>query len=234
MKLCKTVILGLALSLAPLGLAQAADQPNPDPWEGFNRAMYRFNDTLDRYALKPIAKGYRAVVPDPVERGVSNVFGNLGDVGTLVNNVLQLKLHNAASDLARITMNSTFGLAGIFDLATPLGLEKHDEDFGQTLGYWGVPSGNYLVLPFFGPSDVRDGIGLIPDGYIDPVWNIDDIPTRNSLYGLRVIDKRASLLKVENIISGDRYLFIRDAYLQRRQYLINDGHVDTKFDDNDF
>ncbi|MFC6668884.1 VacJ family lipoprotein [Marinobacterium aestuariivivens] len=216
------------------GCGAGANRAEPRPWEGFNRAVFQFNDTIDRYALKPAAQGYRFVMPDLAEQGVSNFFDNLGDLGVLANNLLQLKLHDAASDTARITMNTIFGLGGVFDLATPFGLEKHNEDFGQTLGYWGVASGNYLVLPLFGPSTVRDGIGLIPDSYLDPVGEVDHIPTRNSLYGLRLVDTRAGLLKAEEIISGDRYLFIRDAYLQRREYLINDGRVDSQFDADDF
>ncbi len=235
MKICTSAILSAALIWAPLVVAaEEAEQATPDPWQGFNRAIYEFNDVLDRYALKPAAQGYRAVTPDLVEQGVSNFFGNLADVRTLVNNGLQLKVHEAASDVARITLNSTFGLAGVLDLATPLGLEKHNEDFGQTLGHWGVPSGNYLVLPLLGPSSVRDGIALVPDSYLDMVAEIDHVPTRNSLYALQLIDTRAGLLTSEGVISGDRYLFIRDAYLQRREYLVNDGRIDSKFDATDF
>jgi phospholipid-binding lipoprotein MlaA len=231
---CKVAILSVALVWAPLLVADDGERRTQDPWEGFNRSMYEFNEVLDRYALKPLAQGYQHVTPDLMERGVSNFFGNLADVRTLVNNALQLKGHDAASDVARITLNSTFGLAGVLDLATPLGLEKHNEDFGQTLGYWGVPSGNYLVLPLFGPSTLRDGLALVPDSYVDPVGDVAHVPTRNSLYGLRLIDTRAGLLKSEGIISGDRYLFIRDAYLQRREYQVKDGQIDGTFDAQDF
>jgi phospholipid-binding lipoprotein MlaA len=234
MKSCKVAILSVALIGAPVVAAEQGKGGSADPWEGFNRTVFEFNDVLDRYALKPVAQGYQYVTPDLVERGVSNFFGNLGDVRTLVNNALQLKLHDAASDVARVTLNSTFGLAGVLDLATPLGLEKHNEDFGQTLGYWGVPSGNYLVLPLFGPSTVRDGVALVPDSYLDPVGEVEDVPTRNSLYAMRLIDTRAELLKSEGLISGDRYLFIRDAYLQRREYQVNDGQINAPFDAQDF
>lgn len=234
MKTGKVAILTAALCWASPLLADDGERRTQDPWEGFNRSMYAFNDVLDRYALKPLAQGYQYAAPDLVQRGVSNFFGNLADVRTLVNNALQLKGHDTASDVARITLNSTFGLVGVLDLATPLGLEKHNEDFGQTLGYWGVPSGNYLVLPLFGPSTLRDGLALVPDSYVDPVGEVGHVPTRNSLYGLRLIDTRAGLLKSEGIISGDRYLFIRDAYLQRREYQVNDGRIDSTFDAQDF
>lgn len=234
LKLCGCAALSMVLFSSPIS-ARADDTPvDPDPWEGFNRAMFQFNDYLDRYALKPAAQGYRFVMPDLAERGVSNFFDNLQDVRTLANNVMQFKFHDAASDTARITMNTFFGLGGVFDVATPFGLERHDEDFGQTLGYWGVPAGNYLVLPFFGPSTVRDGVGLVPDMYLDPVGDVDHVPTRNTLYGVRLVDTRAELLKAEGLISGDRYLFIRDAYLQRREYLVNDGRIDSEFDADDF
>ncbi|GGO81141.1 hypothetical protein GCM10011348_19510 [Marinobacterium nitratireducens] len=234
LKLCSSAALGAVLLSASLSVAADEVPSDPDPWEGFNRAMFQFNDYLDRYALKPAAQGYRYVTPDLVERGVSNFFDNLQDVRTLANNLLQFKLHDAASDTARITMNTFFGLGGVVDIATPFGLAKHDEDFGQTLGYWGVPAGNYLVLPFFGPSTLRDGIALVPDSYLDPVGEVDHVPTRNSLYGARVLDTRAGLLKAEALVSGDRYLFIRDAYLQRREYMVNDGRIDNEFDADDF
>jgi phospholipid-binding lipoprotein MlaA len=234
MRSSKVAILSAALVCAPVVAAEQGEGASADPWEGFNRTVFEFNDVLDRYALKPASQGYQYVTPDLIERGVSNFFGNLGDVRTLVNNALQLKLHDTASDVARITLNSTFGLAGVLDLATPLGLEKHHEDFGQTLGYWGVPSGNYLVLPLFGPSSVRDGVALVPDSYIDPVGEVEHVPTRNSLYGLRLVDTRAELLKSEGLITGDRYLFIRDAYLQRREYQVNDGQINAPFDAEDF
>lgn len=222
--------MALALSLP----VQAANEKNNDPWQGFNRAVFSFNEGVDKYALKPLAQGYHYVMPDIAEAGVNNFFENIADVRTLVNNLLQGKVRDAMLDLSRVTFNSTFGLAGLIDVATPMGIEKHNEDFGQTLGYWGLGSGPYLVLPLLGPSSVRDGVGLVPDMMMDPVGQVDDIPTRNSLYGLRMINARVQLLRAEEIISGDKYLFVRDAYLQRRQYMVNDGKVTVHYDDSDF
>lgn len=213
--------------------ALAEEQSEADPWEGFNRAMFRFNDTLDRYALKPVAQGYKVIMPNLIETGVSNFFGNLSDVGSMLNNLLQLKGHAAGQDLGRVVFNSTIGLGGIIDVATPMGLPEHNEDFGQTLGYWGMETGPYLVLPLLGPSSVRDGIGLIPDSMVDPVGEVDSIRTRNQLYGLRIIDTRAGLLAAEQLLTGDRYTAMRDAYLQRREFLVNDGKV-ASFDQDQF
>jgi phospholipid-binding lipoprotein MlaA len=204
-----------------------------DPWEGFNRAMFSFNDGLDTYALKPVSQGYKAIMPDIAETGVSNFFGNLSDVGTLLNNLLQGKFSNATQDFARIAFNSTFGLAGLIDVATPMGIEKHDEDFGQTFGYWGVESGPYLVLPFFGPTTVRDGIGRVPDYLVDPVRQLDDNGARNAMYATRIINDRAELLEAEKLISGDKYTFIRDAYLQKRAFSIVDGDGEN-YDESNF
>lgn len=210
-----------------------AQENDVDPWEGFNRAMFSFNDTLDTIALKPLTKGYKAIMPDAAEKGVSNFFDNLADVGTMINNLLQGKFENAVNDLARVSFNSTFGLAGVIDVATPMGIEKNNEDFGQTLGHWGVESGPYLVLPFFGPSSVRDGIGKIPDSMVDPVAHLDDTGARNALYLTRVIDTRSRLLDAEKLISGDKYTFIRDAYLQKREFDVLDGNLEN-YDDSNF
>ncbi|MBR9827361.1 MAG: VacJ family lipoprotein [Oceanospirillales bacterium] len=217
--------LGLVLLAAPV-MAESEQ----DPWEGFNRSMFTFNENVDRYAVKPFARGYRYVTPDLAEQGVSNVFDNIGDVGNLLNNLLQLKFEAAGKSFARLTFNTTFGLAGLVDVATPMGIEVHNEDFGQTLGFWGVGSGPYLVLPFFGPSTVRDGVSMPVDWVADPVGYAGHVPTRNSLYGLRLADTRSRLLKAEQIVSGDKYSFLRDAYLQRREYQINDGAVEVKYD----
>jgi phospholipid-binding lipoprotein MlaA len=201
-----------------------------DPWEGFNRSMFSFNETLDRYAVKPLAQGYRYVTPDIAEKGVSNFFDNIGDIGNLFNNLLQFKFEAAGKTFARLAFNTTIGLGGLIDVASPMGIEAYEEDFGQTLGYWGAGSGPYLVLPFFGPSTLRDGLALPVDWAVDPVSEVDHVPTRNSLSGLRLVDTRSRLLKAEQIISGDKYGFIRDAYLQRREYQINDGTVDVNYD----
>ena len=222
---------GIVLTLS--ASAVQAQQEN-DPWEGFNRAMFSFNDGLDRAVIKPVTQGYRYVTPEIAQTGVNNFFENLRDVRTLFNNLLQGKVHNALEDFSRITFNTTFGLGGLIDVATPMGIAKNDEDFGQTLGYWGVSSGPYVVLPLFGPSTVRDTVGMVPDWHLDPVNYVDDRAARNSLRALRIIDTRSQLMDAERIISGDRYIFIRDAYLQRREYLINDGVMDVRYDESDF
>lgn len=203
-----------------------------DPWQGFNRAIFSFNEGLDRYAVKPVTLGYKAVTPDLVETGVSNFFDNLADLGNLFNNLLQGKLEPAGQDFARIAFNSTFGLAGVLDVATPMGIDKHNEDFGQTLGYWGMGSGPYLVLPFFGPSNLRDTAGLAVDISTSPVGKLEDDSARYLLMALQVVDTRSRLLDAEKLITGDRYNFMRDAYLQRREFLINDGVVENYSDEN--
>lgn len=223
------VVFGAVVASSPL-LAQSNSEP--DPWEGFNRTMFSFNEGLDRYALKPVTLGYKAVTPDLVETGVSNFFDNLSDFGTLLNNLLQGKFEPAGQDFARITFNSTFGLAGVLDVATPMGIPQHDEDFGQTLGYWGMGSGPYVVLPFFGPSSVRDTAGLAVDISTSPVRRLEDDSARYLLMALEVVDTRSRLLDAEKLITGDKYNFLRDAYLQRREFLIKDGVVDNYSDEN--
>ena len=223
----------IALSIALISSPVLAEETHEtDPWEGFNRTMFSFNEGLDRAIVKPVTQGYRFIMPDFAEQGVHNFFENIGDVKTFFNNVLQGKPKEASEDLGRVIVNTTIGIGGLFDVATTFGIPKHDEDFGQTLGTWGVESGPYLVLPLFGPSSVRDGIGRIPDMMVDPVQQVSDDDTRLGLQVLRVIDTRSQLLEAEGVISGDRYTFIRDAYLQRREFEINDGQV--KFNADDF
>ena len=215
------------LSLANLAGCATAQNPK-DPLEPFNRKVYQFNETIDRLALKPVAKGYRAAVPVPVRGGVTNVFRNFRDVTTAVNNLLQLKVGTAISDVARVAVNSTVGILGVFDVASRVGLEKHDEDFGQTLGRWGVPDGPDLVLPLFGPSNVRDSVGWIGDFYTDPeFYLITESPATWIFFTTRVVNVRANLLEAERLLDGvalDRYSFLREAYLQRRRNLIYDGN----------
>lgn len=213
------------LVLLPTATALAED----DPLESFNRVVFRFNDTLDTYALKPVAQGYQKVTPQIVEDGVHNFFGNLGDVRNLAHDLLQGKFHDAGVDTSRLLMNTTFGLLGFFDVATKMGLARNDEDFGQTLGAWGVGSGPYLVMPLFGPTTVRDGLAGIADDFLEPYMYVDHIPTRNSALALDVIDKRASLLKVERMVGGDKYVFVRNAYLQTREFRVRDGQVEDDF-----
>lgn len=227
---------GAVMLVASMGVTSAAtaeDAQTNDPLEGFNRAMFAFNDTLDTYALKPIAKGYRFVTPDIVERGVSNFFDNLGEVSNVVNNTLQGKFGDAGNDALRFAINSTVGVLGLADVASEFDLPEHDEDFGQTLGVWGVESGPYIVLPLLGPTTARDGAGLVADYYTDPVNYIDDNGDRNAVRLVRLIDTRSRLLASESLISGDKYIFIRDAYLQRRDFAVSDGEVDN-YDDSNF
>ncbi len=228
------------LTLPSMAIAQDVDEKydeeqwqdfgeNEDPWESMNRAVFRFNDTLDRWALKPIAKGYRAVTPNVVEDGVHNVFRNLGEVRNLANNVLQFKMHDAGVDTSRFFFNTTFGVLGFFDVATKMGLQRNDEDFGQTLGAWGVKSGPYVVLPLMGPSTVRDAVSLYPESYTSSYRYINDVPVRNSMFALNMVDTRAKLLSAERLITGDKYRFVRNAYLQNREFKVKDGNVVDDF-----
>ncbi|TCJ12930.1 VacJ family lipoprotein [Parasulfuritortus cantonensis] len=217
----------LALTAALL-LAGCASNGDPrDPLEPFNRGVQSFNDTVDRVAMKPIARGYRAVAPEPVQNSVRNFYSNLDDVTVFTNSLLQFRLEQATSDLLRIAFNSSFGLLGLIDIATPMGLKKHNEDFGQTLGRWGVGSGPYLVLPFFGPSSFRDGVGLAVDSATtDLVYDIEDIPTRNAALVVRAVSHRADLLDAQRALEEaalDNYEFTRDFYLERREALVQDG-----------
>ena len=227
-----TMLLLTGILLSNQVLAEETNRIPEDPWEGFNRKVYVFNDTLDTYALKPVAKGYRAVTPDPVEDGIARMFSNLGEIVNVANDLLQGKFRQAGNDTGRFLINTTVGLIGFFDVAQHAGMPKSDgEDFGQTLGTWGVGSGPYIVIPLFGPSTLRDGPSKLVDQLINPINEIDHVPTRNTVYAVSFISLRAELLKAEELISGDKYSFIRDAYLQRREYLLNDGNVEDDFGD---
>jgi phospholipid-binding lipoprotein MlaA len=218
-------------------LSGCAHQNTRDPLEPLNRGIYTFNDAVDRAVLKPVAQGYRAVLPQFVRTGVSNFFSNLNDITVFLNNLLQLKIPQAASDTGRFLINTTIGVLGLFDVATQLGLEKHNEDFGQTLGYWGVGSGPFLMLPFLGPSSFRDGFGRFVDTFTDVVMNIDHIRTRNQFWGTRIVSDREHLLDSEKVLDTaaiDRYAFIRDAFLQRRRSLVHDGNPPPDPEDEDF
>lgn len=198
-----------------------------DPWEGFNRGVYTFNDNFDKAILKPLATGYEKVVPAPVNNSISNFFSNLDDVIVLFNDILQLKFEQSLSDFSRITFNTTLGLFGLFDVASHMDLPKHNEDFGQTLGYWGVGPGPYVVLPFLGPSTLRDSAALPVDWEVDPKLAISDKTVKWGLVGLNAVDTRAGLLRASRILDTaalDPYVFMRDAYLQRRKNLVYDGN----------
>ena len=245
MKILFVVVFALSISAcSTVGQQQLASddatsieqskKDNRDPWEGFNRQVFKFNDFLDRNLLKPVAKGYQWVTPDGVEHGVTNIFENLREVRTVVNGMLQWKWGTTVNSTGRFIVNSTVGVVGIFDVASGWGLEKKDggEDFGQTLATWGVGSGPYLVLPLFGPATLRDGTGQITDSLVirnDPVSYIEDDEARLGTQGLRIVDTRARLLGAEELLSGDRYSFVRDAYFQRRDFVIKDGNVEDDF-----
>jgi phospholipid-binding lipoprotein MlaA len=220
----------LAVLLLPAFLVGCATTgaPPADPFEGLNRGTFAFNDAADKAVLTPLAKGYQAVTPGFVRGGISNAFSNVGDVGTAVNNILQGKPGNAASDVGRVLVNSTLGVLGLFDVATPMGLDKNNEDFGQTLGKWGVPSGPYLVIPLMGPSTLRDVFGRVPDRYTGYSRYVEHVPTRNVLTGVELINLRAELLSASRTLdeaSLDKYQFLRDAFLQRRLNQVHDGKV---------
>jgi phospholipid-binding lipoprotein MlaA len=223
-RLAKTCLLTGAL-LASL-MAQAAED---DPWEGVNRGIFRFNDTLDTYAFKPFVQGYQFVTPQFMQDGIHNFFQNLGDVGNLANDVLQAKPQEAGVDTARLLFNTTLGIGGLVDVGTHMGLQRNDEDFGLTLGKWGVPNGPFVMLPFFGPSTVRDGIAKYPDTYTLPYPYMNDMALRNSLFAANMTDTRAQLLSAEKLIKGDKYVFIRNAYLQMREFKVKEGKVQDDF-----
>jgi phospholipid-binding lipoprotein MlaA len=224
-------LVSLLLLCSYTNAGEDESEVDPDPWRGMNQVTHRFNEHADRLLLKPVAKGYMAIIPGPIRRCISNFFGNLRDVETGVNNLLQGKPGESASDFLRIITNTTIGLGGLFDPASRFGLVKHTEDFGQTLTVWGLPTGPYLVLPFFGPNTLTDALTNPLNPRLDPVRYLYPVDHRNVLFGLRAIDNRAYLLSAETIVTGDRYVFIREAYLQRRNYLVLDGEVEDEFDD---
>jgi phospholipid-binding lipoprotein MlaA len=226
----------LVVAVLSTGCATGPNANPKDPLEPMNRSISRFNDSLDENVLKPVATSYQDVTPDLVQKGVHNVFNNLSDIWSTVNNGLQLKGRDTAESLMRSVVNTVFGIYGVFDVATPIGLQRHPEDFGQTLGAWGVPNGPYVVLPLFGPSTLRDTAGMPVDTSVDYVRNLDHIPTRNSAIALRVVDKRANLLGASNLLSEaaiDKYSFTRDAYLQYRRNQVFDGNPPDEDDLSD-
>lgn len=217
-------------------LGGCASTGNPqDPLEPVNRGIYQFNDGLDKVVLKPAAEVYRGVLPQFVRTGVSNFFANINDVIVALNNLLQGKIPDAVSDAGRVVINTTAGILGVFDAATEIGLEKHDEDFGQTLGRWGIGDGPYLVLPFFGPSNLRDALGRVVDYITDPITYVNSSSGRNILWATRIVNRRSELLDTSNILETaalDPYEFLRDAYLQRRRNLVYDGSPPPEKDDD--
>lgn len=212
--------LAIFLFLAQIPVAMASDA---DPLENINRGTHGFNQFLDRVLVRPVANTYRTVTPRFVRRGVSNFFSNVDDVTVTINDLLRLDLPAAANSFSRVAVNTTIGVGGLVEVADPVfGLHKTNQDFGLTLAHYGVESGPYLVLPFLGPSSMRDAFGLSVDNLIDPINGVDDIPTRNGLRTAQVTDYRASVLFFDDLVIGDDYLFYREAYLQRRQSATDD------------
>ena len=220
--------LALLVLVPPLlqGCAASPRRTPGDPLEPVNRTIHRFNDVADRYVTRPVARAYEAVLPQFVRTGVRNFFNNLDDVFVVGNDLLQGKLTQASQDGVRLVSNTVFGGFGLVDVASMRGLRKNNEDFGQTLGRWGLGSGPYLVLPLLGPSSVRDLGGFAVHSQLDPIWRLDDVSLRNSALGLNLVNNRAALLPAERLLDQamDRYAFIRDAYLQRRLNLVHDGN----------
>jgi len=230
----RAVVLCGAVSVLLLGGCASTGNPR-DPFEPFNRGIYQFNDDVDKAFIKPAAEFYRFILPDFMRTGVSNFFSNINDVIVALNSLLQGKLTQAGSDAARLIINSTVGLVGLIDVATEIGLEKHNEDFGQTLGFWGIGDGPYLVLPLLGPSSARDAVGWFGDYYMWPIGYVESDLTRNLLIAVRFVAGRADLLEASRILETaalDPYEFVRDAFLQRRRNLVYDGKPPP--DDDDF
>lgn len=236
-KLIIAIIGLITLSL----LSGCATNANKDPLEGINRGIYKFNDVADKAVIKPVATAYKAVTPTPIRKGINNFFSNLASITTILNDLLQFKFASAFTDAGRFVINSTFGIAGIFDVASMDKVAIHKEDFGQTLGFWGVGNGAYLVLPLLGPSSLRDVTGLVFDtSTTDPVnyvHNIGEVRLHNQIRIAQLIDKRTDLLVASDLVdeaSLDPYAFMRDAYLQRRASLVQDGYVSQDFMKDDF
>ncbi len=229
-KVVKKLSLLTLLIIGSMSISNIGYSSDNDPLEPMNRAIFGFNEIVDDNILEPVAKGYRYVTPDPVERSVSNFFNNLGEINTIINSALQMKLDKTITSSSRLAINSTVGVLGLFDVATSLGIQREREDFGQTLGFYGISSGPYLVLPFFGPSSFRDAPGFYADVMmeksISPVYTELHHEERQAIQATNVIDTRANLLKATKILdtaAKDKYIFLRESYLQRRAKLVTDG-----------
>ena len=236
MKQPVSLILGTVLSMALLTPAMAQNKEDeftdPDPWVQVNRVTHNFNDFADRILVRPVAVAYRKIIPRFARHGIGNVFANLEDVGNAVNNVLQGKVGDGGSDLLRVLINSTVGIGGLIDLASAMGLDQHEEDWGQTFARWHIPNGPYVVIPGLGPASVRDGVARILDGALNPLRYLYPVSHRNLIYTMGVVRDRTDLLNLESVVFGDKYIFYRDAYLQRREYLVNDGEASDPFADD--
>lgn len=230
----RMLLLSVSMLMTLLGGCATTGNPS-DPLEPMNRAIYSFNDGVDKAVFKPVAEVYQAALPSFVRTGVNNFFANINDVPIALNNLLQGKPANAASDVGRVAVNTTVGVLGVFDVATKFGMEKHNEDFGQTLGYWGMGDGPFVMLPLLGPSNLRDTVGRVADFKLDPITYVDPSRDRNILWGSRFVSDRANFLGTSKILETaalDPYEFLRDAYLQRRRNLVHDGSPPPEKDDD--
>lgn len=221
----------LLLIVSLLVLSFSAKSQDYDPWMRLNKHFFSVNDYFDQLLVRPVALTYTNVTPRFFQVGVGNVFDNLQDVNVAINDFLQFKIEDGLSDSGRIIVNSTIGIGGILDVATSMGLYRNEEDFGQTLGVWGFDAGPYVFLPVFGASNLRDSVGMIVDALFNPIRYIENIESRYTLYLADELDFRSSLLAYDELIIGDRYLFVREAYIQNREYVVNDGEVTNEFGD---
>lgn len=212
-------------------VASDAAAQTDDPWRETNQRLFKLNDYFDQLIVRPVASTYTLFIPRVARQGIGNFFSNIDDINVFVNDLLQLKLDAAMNDSGRLLVNSTLGLGGILDIASGFGLYKNEEDFGQTLGRWGVGTGPYVMLPVFGASNVRDSFGLILDTLFNPIQYHEDESFRLTLFLVKETDSRSGLLALDELITGDRYLFVREAYVQRRDYLVADGQVEDEFGD---
>lgn len=230
------IILTLMFLLATLMISvnQTHAEEVQDPYQGINRAVHRFNLLLDDYIARPSAVVYASIMPSPVEKGIANIFSNLDEITNVANDLLQGKFAQAANDSGRFLINSTLGVGGLFEVAESFGLAKSEgEDFAQTLATWGVPDGPFLMLPFVGPTTLRNAPTRFVDSLANPVSQMSDVSERNSLRVLSLVSTRAELLEFDDVIAGDSYIFLRDIYLQRRDYLESDGVIEDDFGDLD-
>ena len=227
MKVIKFYLLLTSLTLSTIASTEA------DPLEDINLQIHNLNQTLDLQLASPVARFYKKITPDFLEKSITNFTHNIEDLSIAINNLLQGKVNDGISDILRFAINTSLGIVGFIDVASNLGFTKHDEDFGQTLAVWGVPNGPYLVLPGLGPSTMRDTLAMIPDSFLTPLWLIEHDRTSYSLTAIDLIDTRARYLGLESVVIGDEYLFYKDAYLQSREFEIKDGQVDDDFDDFD-
>jgi phospholipid-binding lipoprotein MlaA len=235
MRVMRRVLGALSLGVLAMQLGGCATAPSSaDPLEPFNRAMYSVHEVVDGNVIKPIAEGYVKVTPVLIRTGVSNFFGNIDDLFTGINNVLQGKGPRAGDDFGRVLLNTTIGLGGIFDIASTAGIEKDSQDFGITAGKWGIPSGPYLFVPLFGPTTFRDGVGYLARAFAGPLSYVGDVPVRNVMYGIGYLDLRSQALDAGSVLdtaSLDRYRFLRGAYLKARRYKVYDGKPPPDEDD---